>query len=44
MLDNSTLPLDDSDFNSSPRRNQIKVFEQASPQKYTPEESLEIAV
>lgn len=44
MLDNSTLPLDDSDFNQSPRRDQIKPYLKISPQKAPHETSLEFAV
>lgn len=44
MLDNSTLPLDDSDFASSPRKTQIRPFVNISPQKALPEDSLEFAV
>jgi hypothetical protein len=44
MLDNSTLPLDDSDFNSSPRRDQIKPYVKTSPIKTQHETSLEFAV
>jgi hypothetical protein len=44
MLDNSTLPLDDSDFNCSPRRDQIKPYVKSSPQKTQQETSLEFAV
>jgi len=45
MLDNSTLPLDDSDYNSSPKRDHIKPYTKSSPQKHHHEQvSLEFAV